>query len=351
MTIRNIQEDAMLRFVMTVVLIAAGGLAFAQQTTNTNAAVTPVAVPEAKKYPEPVKISGITRMHYDLSFVSNGNQQKWGNFNFWYLTLKAQADLAENLKAETSIDMGYFSGQRSSTNGMTAAAQQLQIEKLIETAYLQYKVDTALVVTAGRFWEYYAPWIYSQRTRDGLGISGSVFDGMLKYGVQVFNDPVLCSVYMPLIEAQIGTMPMKGLSLDVATYFAGNPATNLNILQNGYSVNLKVAKWSVLPELFLMDEFVYNTVRTTASTSNSFNNFVTLGWQIGTVLPFGEFYISDGNLDANSTNDVNMQARLAVKWDINPNLSVVPYVIYDILKGNAAPNEPFSIRLRADCKF
>lgn len=333
------------RVILSLVLICAAGMMFAQETN------APAPVVEAKKYPDAIKFSGITRLHYDLSFVSNGNMQKWGNFNFWFLTLKAQADLAENLKAETSIDMGYFAGQRSGPGSVTPTAQKLQIDNLFETAYLQYKVDNALVISAGRIWEFYAPWIYSQKTRDGIGITGSVAEGLLKYGVQVFNDSVLMTEYMPLLEAQVGIMPMKGINLDAAAYYAGNPNTVTNIRQNGFSLNLKVVKCSILPELVLMDEFVYNTILTTVVTNNSYNNFTTVGWQIGTVQPFVEFYIGDKNLDTAVTNDTDVQLRLAAKWDINPNFAFVPYVIYNLVKNGTTANEPLAIRLRLDCKF
>lgn len=349
----------MLRVVLTLVLIAVGGLAFAQETT-TNAVVTPAPVVEAKKYPDVIKFSGITRLHYDVSFISNGNptNQKWGNFNFWFLTLKAQADLLENLKAETSIDMGYFAGQRGNGPGSaTPSGYKLLIDNLIETAFLQYKVFTPLVISAGRLWEFYAPWVYSQKTRDGISLTGSILDGMLKYGVQVFDDSVLASQYMPLMEAQIGFMPMKGMSLDLAAYIAGNPGLVTNTLQNGYSANLKVVKWSVLPDLFLMDEFVYNTVSVSNTatgvftTNNSYNNFLTAGWQIGTILPFFELYVGDKNTDTNFTNDTDIELRLAAKWDISPNFAVVPYIFYKFIKDGQTALEPLAIRLRVDIKF
>lgn len=334
----------MFRVILSVILLSIGGMVFAQEA-STNAAPAP-AVVEAKKYPEPIALSAMTRFHYDVSFVSNGNSQKWGNFNFWYLTLKAQANITENLKGETSIDMGYFSGQRGITNIETGKA--LLIERLIETAYLQYKLDPAFVITAGRFWEYYAPWVYSQQTRDGVGLSGSVLNGMLKYGLQIFNDSILYSPYTPLLEAQIGVMPVKGITLDGAMYFAGNGETNK---KTGISGNLFVRKCSVLPDLVVMNEFAYTITTVGTNTVNAYDNFTLIGWQIGTVQPFLELYLGDKNIDAAVTNDNSFSARLAAKWDVTPNFAVVPYLMYTFIRNGTTTPEPLGFRLRLDCKF
>jgi hypothetical protein len=341
----------MLRIVLVTALLLAGGLAFSQETNaGTNIAPapapTPVVVVEPKKYPSPIQFSAISRFHYDLTIMSNSSAQKWGDFNFWFLTLKAQAEIVENLKAETSFDLCYFAGQRAISNISTA--NQLQLERLIETAYMQYKVDTALVLTAGRFWEYYAPWVYSQQTRDGVSLSGSILGGMLKYGFQVFNDPILYSPYMPLMEVMVGVMPLKGINLDLVAFMAGNGETNK---KNGYSANLKVVKLEFLPSLVVMNEFALTTTTTTSGITNAYDNFLTIGWQIGTVQPFVELYFKDRNIEATMTNDDDFSARLAAKWDVNPNFAVVPYIMYAFTKNGATAPDPLSFRLRLDVKF
>lgn len=328
--------------VLLSVLMLAGGIAFAQET-NAPVANNPVVIADVQKAPEPLKISGLMRLHYDISFLSNVNAQSWGNFSFYYLTLKGVANIADNLKAEASVDLGTFSGQRNLTNSA------MMVEKLIETAYMQYKIDPMLVITAGRMWEYYTPLVFSQMSRDGVSVSGSVLGGLLKYGVQVFNDSVQYSPYFPLMEAQLGVTPLKGLTLDGAVQYSGKADSK----KTGLSLNLYVKKMDMLPDLNILHEFSFMFSTNNTSGVTKYDDYTLIGWQFGTIMPFAELFVGDANTDPAVTNDVYVYARFAAKWDVTPNFAVVPYLRYDFLKSgsSSAPADTVSFRLRLDCKF
>lgn len=189
------------------VLFIFAGMAFSEETNAGAASSETQTVVPVKKFEPKVTYSGLSRMHYNVAQAATNQQQEWGAFSFYYLTLKVAADVAENLSLETSVDLGTYAGQRNLTNS------QMQVEKLIETAYFNFKINPAFVISGGRMWEHFAPLVLWAQTKDGIAISGSVANNLLKYGIQVFNDPLLNSPYSPLMEAMIGTSPWKGFSL------------------------------------------------------------------------------------------------------------------------------------------
>lgn len=289
-------------------------------------------------------VNGLVRVHYDNALSNNAG---WGKGSYYYAGVTLSGEAIRNLKWETSFDMGTFSGQRYMTNGYLGETNQVLVAlNFLQTANVSYRVMDELVFTAGRMWEYFAPEVFSHSTRDGFSVSGKAF-GILSYGYQLFYDSILMSRTFPSMELMAGIEPIPGLTFRGVGFYASKAETN----RLGFSGNIWLKKMQPLPDLNAMVEVTGVANSTNGTHVYGMEGYLMLGYKFGSFMPFVELFGGDSNFNPASASDYYLYTRLAVRWDVNANLALVPYVRYDFLKKGAALADPWSVRVRMDAKF